>query len=146
MFKAEGQNSGRHGGPSVQEVSNTVRRLCAHLADQQQVRHWLTALRLFFYSRWSVSLFFSSSPFAIRASPESSASVENLVIPSVERPVAGSLLQMSRRLVGLSTINTYIQNNEIQTFIFVNEDEDTSYTSKNTVIKPWYILQKIVIL
>lgn len=89
---------------------------------------------------------FSSSPFAIRASPESSASVENLVIPSVERPVAGSLLQMSRRLVGLSTINTYIQNNEIQTFIFVNEDEDTSYTSKNTVIKPWYILQKIVIL
>lgn len=39
MFEAESQTSGRHGGPSVQEVSNTVRRLCAHLADQQQVRH-----------------------------------------------------------------------------------------------------------
>ncbi|ROJ13810.1 Apolipophorin [Anabarilius grahami] len=36
MFEAESQTSGRHGGPSVQEVSNTVRRLCAHLANQQQ--------------------------------------------------------------------------------------------------------------
>ncbi len=59
---------------------------------------------------------FSSSPLAIRASPESGASVEMLVIPSAERPVAGSLLQMSRRLVGPSTINTYIQNNVMQTF------------------------------
>lgn len=65
---------------------------------------------------------FSSSPLAIRASPESGASVENLVIPSVERPVAGSLLQMSRRLVGPSTINAYIENNIMQTFICVNED------------------------
>ncbi|KAF4116813.1 hypothetical protein G5714_001366 [Onychostoma macrolepis] len=46
VFEAEGQNSGRHGGPSVQEVSNTVRRLCAHLADQQQQSELLLNLVL----------------------------------------------------------------------------------------------------
>ncbi|XP_043117620.1 uncharacterized protein LOC122360826 [Puntigrus tetrazona] len=42
VFEAEG----RHGGPSVQEVSNTVRRLCAHLADQQQQSELLLNLVL----------------------------------------------------------------------------------------------------
>ncbi|XP_073705892.1 uncharacterized protein [Garra rufa] len=46
VFEADGQISGRHGGPSVQEVSNTVRRLCAHLADQQQQSELLLNLVL----------------------------------------------------------------------------------------------------
>ncbi|XP_016358795.1 apolipophorins-like [Sinocyclocheilus anshuiensis] len=46
VFEAEGQISGRHGGPSVQEVSNTVRRLCAHLANQQQQSELLLNLVL----------------------------------------------------------------------------------------------------
>ncbi|XP_051722649.1 uncharacterized protein LOC127497907 isoform X1 [Ctenopharyngodon idella] len=46
MFEAESHTSGRHGGPSVQEVSNTVRRLCAHLADQQQQSELLLNLVL----------------------------------------------------------------------------------------------------
>ncbi|XP_039517178.1 uncharacterized protein LOC120471430 [Pimephales promelas] len=46
VFEAEGQTSGRHGGPSVQEVSNTVRTLCAYLADQQQQSELLLNLVL----------------------------------------------------------------------------------------------------
>ncbi|XP_073779106.1 uncharacterized protein si:dkeyp-106c3.1 isoform X4 [Danio rerio] len=46
VFEAEGQSSGRHAGPSVQEVSNIVRRLCAHLMDQQQQSELLLNLVL----------------------------------------------------------------------------------------------------
>ncbi|XP_057190895.1 apolipophorins-like isoform X2 [Triplophysa rosa] len=36
VFESGVQNPGRHVGSSVQEVTNSVRRLCAHLSDQQQ--------------------------------------------------------------------------------------------------------------
>ncbi|XP_065125287.1 uncharacterized protein [Paramisgurnus dabryanus] len=46
VFEAEVQNPGKLGGSSVEEVTNTVRRLCAHLADQQQQSELLLNLLL----------------------------------------------------------------------------------------------------